>query len=198
MKFMKSREPVPIAISESIPRPSFVDSVDTTTQLISANSNDKITFIIETTDSLSYLPGRRSFKNMNAAVEKFYQAKMDELNFDYTSSSSPLQAQSSKPSDEAILADFKNLSGLPRGPKQSRIAHPTNQLKHSNKSKSSSSSNNSYNKDNSKPFKSAHTSNSSSSKATSGPNSNSRDKKTKYDQSSASYSDKHPMKKVKS
>ena len=194
---MKSREPVPIAISASIPRPSFGDSVDTTTQLISANSNDKITFITESTDSLSYLPGRRSFKNMNAAVEKFYQAKMDEINFDYTSSSSPLQTQLRKPSDEAILADFKNLSGLPRGPKQSRIAHPTNELKHSNKSKSPSSSNNSHNKDKSKPLKSAHTSNSGS-KSSADTSSSSRDKKTKYDQSSASYSDKYPMKKIKS
>lgn len=81
-----------------------------------------IVFIQETTDPLSLLPGRRSFQNCNAAVERNYSARMDELNFDITATRGRKSGAAgiNSVSDEEMLERYQHLVGLPRGPNQSR------------------------------------------------------------------------------
>ena len=86
--------------------------------------SSKVQFIQETKDPLSLLPGRRSFQNCNAAVEKNYRARMDELNLDVSAvlggSRSVGLSVGSSVSDEEMIERYKHLVGLPRGPNQSR------------------------------------------------------------------------------
>jgi len=150
MKFMKSREPIvstssSSSLSKNEPQEKGLNhsqnmiiddiQIDPSTSNSDVNNinnyynsaiviSSKVQFIQETKDPLSLLPGRRSFQNCNAAVEKNYRARMDELNLDVSallggSRSVGLNAGSSV-SDEEMIERYKHLVGLPRGPNQSR------------------------------------------------------------------------------
>lgn len=107
---------------------------------LSMNSNtNSMIFIQETKDPLSLLPGRRSFQNCNAAVERNYRARMDELNLDVSAIAGGRKSvvEGSSVTDEEMLERYKHLVALPRGPNQSR--KPTSTT-HQHTSKGSSGS----------------------------------------------------------
>lgn len=86
---------------------------------------DSVVYIQETKDPLSLLPGRRSFQNCNAAVERNYRSRMDELNLDISAAMGGRRISvgpnlNGGVSDEEMLERYQHLVGLPRGPNQSR------------------------------------------------------------------------------
>lgn len=82
-------------------------------------------------DPYAELPGRRSFNGCNKAVERYYESRLEDLNYKTKSSTSTKELTVS---DEDILKRCADLVGLPRGPNQGqRPQKPDQQYKGHNK-----------------------------------------------------------------
>jgi hypothetical protein len=106
MKFMKKKE------DDAATKSVAASKDDAGTESIAATVDPSaLTFV----DPYAALPGRRSFNGCNKAVERYYESKLEDLNYKKRSSSN---TSALAVSDEDILKRYENLVGLPRGPNQ--------------------------------------------------------------------------------
>lgn len=80
------------------------------------SKNGKLVCISEHFDFTAEFPGRRSFNGCNKAVERYYEQKLDDLNYRKRSE----QTKSDTITDEEMLNRYETLVGLPRGPNQGK------------------------------------------------------------------------------
>jgi hypothetical protein len=106
MKFMKKKE------DDAATKPVSASKDDAGTESIAATVDPTAqTFV----DPYAALPGRRSFNGCNKAVERYYESKLEDLNY---KKRAPSNTGALTVSDEDILKRYENLVGLPRGPNQ--------------------------------------------------------------------------------
>ena len=128
MKFMKVRNDS-TKLTHAVPTVTVVSNIGFTSQvsLIVKEQTpftpieQDLVYIEESVDTLSEMPGRRSFNNFNNSVNKYYSNKIEELNIDKKiTSSSSQKGRKNLASDDEIIQKYDQLVGLPRGPNQSR------------------------------------------------------------------------------
>ena len=79
------------------------------------------------------LPGRRSFNGCNKAVERYYENRMEELNYKKKKEKT---TNIETISDEDMIKKYENLIGLPRGPNQGQRPAPKPSVVNQNQPKS--------------------------------------------------------------